>query len=1135
MRRLPSVALLAVALVAIGAASQSFDWPSGSCGAASTGRVYSAVRHTCIENPCASVANSAFVAATESCSCADGFVLTPASAVSASAAGASCVRCAASSSMASTTLPLTCQPCAASVIAAPPTAVLRNLFAAGAAQTVALNGSTWVYGGGNVSANPALVAVVAATWSATASACECPFGFVLTDVLASGVQVGAFICARCADATNATLAGTTSAFTCAACSGGSQFEAAASACTCSASGTFLVRRQSRDGGDYCAASSLTSSLLSSGSTGATTATPVNVDNSGRNGPAVPSFVMQSLAVPAALACASRNATACQLLANLCALALYDGAAAPCVLHQRLRLAEGCAGIDNCERPSTVPWLSYLRSSGAVFDQTTVRMRVSLRPLAGYVHDLRFVLFEYDAFGALLARRRLVDDLSLCDVPGAFARDFFFVGRRNFVGCNVNLRYFLQAGATLAEPTRLYELFLEDSDGSLVPVPVVVDATPGSLVPESIESPFLRRAASTDQTPVPGAWRRRFFLVDNVAARATRDSVPAHLTYARRVSLTVQLRDSGAANIFVPVLTVQYASALTAPLLSSSDFASGVLRNLRTNLSAGAGAADAPSFEFHMQLVRSDDAVVSALRPTLIVLCVLVFCTAFARTYGWMRRQQDLNLNAAALTRFVVSLCNHFANVFALYVFLTCGAFYVFFKHQAAAEWLVPARLDYVWGPLYAALAGKIVFVLHGVFEQCNADYFLIDWERPRSHAQRRGATSAEGATGVAAGPGAATAGGQGDEPEEGVSMWRSAFIANELDELQTRRSFRVLVVVLIVAVFVEGIGYNRLALSVPNAEISGSVSASTGGGDARQPFVVMEPLLRVAVSGFFWIIVSLVLYVAEYQIYYVVVAPHPLQAFADLCSVSNISILVLLEPMWGFYIHGESLHAFADASIEEFQSNLAREASGQLPQRGLGGVQQCQTFEVFIGAYLRQFLYACYSHLYVEAGVALSGAVGPVDAGHHRRCFEFLLGGAGRPRVFTPQTLSIKRQINAALKQTVRNAEKSLLNKFGLHAAIDFPPSVMDMNGPMAGARTGTDLFFIDTPLNYGQAFLSGLDFDLFVLYGLLYVTMDANILSTFWSLLTVYLIDIGIEWYRGREGTANLGSKTLIDDRFFI
>jgi hypothetical protein len=35
--------------------------------------------------------------------------------------------------------------------------------------------------------------------------------------------------------------------------------------------------------------------------------------------------------------------------------------------------------------------------------------------------------------------------------------------------------------------------------------------------------------------------------------------------------------------------------------------------------------------------------------------------------------------------------------------------------------------------------------------------------------------------------------------------------------------------------------------------------------------------------------------------------------------------------------------------------------------------------------------------------------------------------------------------------------------------------------------------------------------------------------------MLCVYLVDVVLYFYRRKEGQANLGSKTLFDDRFFL
>jgi meckelin len=65
-----------------------------------------------------------------------------------------------------------------------------------------------------------------------------------------------------------------------------------------------------------------------------------------------------------------------------------------------------------------------------------------------------------------------------------------------------------------------------------------------------------------------------------------------------------------------------------------------------------------------------------------------------------------------------------------------------------------------------------------VYVQAHIDIFFIDWEKPRPSSNRRQLASTDEAA-VAAAP---------TEAEEGshcVSIWRTLFIANEWNELQT--------------------------------------------------------------------------------------------------------------------------------------------------------------------------------------------------------------------------------------------------------------------------------------------------------------------------------------------------------------
>ena len=52
---------------------------------------------------------------------------------------------------------------------------------------------------------------------------------------------------------------------------------------------------------------------------------------------------------------------------------------------------------------------------------------------------------------------------------------------------------------------------------------------------------------------------------------------------------------------------------------------------------------------------------------------------------------------------------------------------------------------------------------------------------------------------------------------------------------------------------------------------------------------------------------------------------HPIQQFIDLCSTCNISMLVLESDVYGYYIHGRSVHGRADTGLRQMHENIARE------------------------------------------------------------------------------------------------------------------------------------------------------------------------------------------------------------------
>ena len=54
----------------------------------------------------------------------------------------------------------------------------------------------------------------------------------------------------------------------------------------------------------------------------------------------------------------------------------------------------------------------------------------------------------------------------------------------------------------------------------------------------------------------------------------------------------------------------------------------------------------------------------------------------------------------------------------------------------------------------------------------------------------------------------------------------------------------------------------------------------------------------------------------------------PVRQFVDLCSVTNTSVFILENSLYGYYIHGRSVHGCADTGMHEMLDNLKREEVG---------------------------------------------------------------------------------------------------------------------------------------------------------------------------------------------------------------
>lgn len=917
-----------------------------------------------------------------------------------------------------------------------------------------------------------------ATFNATSKSCSCPQGFALTESGGS-LLLAAQMCAPCPN-------GECSVSACPFPYVPSPDTAGDLPCACADGYTMIY--------DGICVSTAAYDAMATVVQGSTTASVplANLDNTGRSGATKLVRMAQADAVGAAVLCQQGNSTACNYLANLCVVMQYNENAVPCALYAELKRLDGCHDA-YCERPSQLPWLYYVRGSIDVLTDPNYEIKANAQ------EQLQFVASTYSLRGRWKGFWLLMGQVNLCRLPNPEFAKFMQAGDTRMTRCFPSWSWMVTA-----DPTDFYELFLINPENSseLIPVPTTVDYSNHKFAPEDVFDAWMTRPAGSfnSGTPAANGLKRRFYAYDNVGGRsdaAAATEIPTYLASLWSASIVLGNVDKSNREVRVPLLVLQYATKDTDGLHVELPENYTSIQSLSELPLARKSSDDAFTAQFMSFFLSDSTLAASGMMITLIVMSCHCFASAWVSTYGWMRRRQNFILDVPAIFRFLVYLCDHISNVYTLIVAIASWYVLISYKSQ---QWLsIALRFDerYINAMLYTAVVTKGVVVLYRLAEQCNADYFVVDWERSKGQLLR-------------------------ENKIVPVSMWRSTFLANELNELQTLRYWHPLLTMTIIFLFLVGLRYENLALSVPH-----------GTRDA-DPTAISMKTLRIAVDTFFWIAVALVMYLLEFQVFYRFVVVHPLHSFVDLCSVSNISVIIMPEHQFGYYIHGESIHAHADVSMEEFQNNLFLESQGNLPVRGLGGQNKCQTFEVYVGPYTRQYLNICYTEMAFEEMKSQGKpgkTVNPMKW-HFFDCFSRL---SRKARVFSQSTLAIKDRINHAFQESVRRAEGTLLVKFVLQKWLGFPPNVMYMNGPQNGEAGGCDLFFFDDVLSYGKAFMCGMDFDLFILYATLFASIDSSLHNIYASMVLTYAVEILFSWYRSSEGVANMSKKTRIDNRFFL
>lgn len=381
-----------------------------------------------------------------------------------------------------------------------------------------------------------------------------------------------------------------------------------------------------------------------------------------------------------------------------------------------------------------------------------------------------------------------------------------------------------------------------------------------------------------------------------------------------------------------------------------------------------------------------------------------------------------------------------------------------------------------------AFALKAVQFLHKLILQVTVDVFFIDWERPRTKGSRT-----------------VQATGEIKRDPSPVSIWRTYFVANEWNEIQTTRKISPTFQIMAVLFFLEVLGFSNLALRDPWSTLERSSQLYTPS---------YSLILRYGLAATLWLCIGL-LQVIFFTVFYEHFVEDKIRQFVDLCSISNISVLLLSHRCFGYYIHGRSVHGHADTNMEEMNNNLKRESESLCGKRGLLPNTEVQTFQVSLTNRLRM--------QYDRIREPLSRRSGP------SRLMDACSGNQFEQNTRGYQTMN--HFLGSIIEHAHPDMDYIVKDKLMFERVIG-----MEFLEP-----SEKSIFYNDEAHSFSDLLFYGNEATLLIFDTLFFCVVDLGSQSFVLAAVLTYVQQMIFRLIRNTLGRRNLVNKTLVDKRFLI
>ncbi|CAD1470272.1 unnamed protein product, partial [Heterotrigona itama] len=469
--------------------------------------------------------------------------------------------------------------------------------------------------------------------------------------------------------------------------------------------------------------------------------------------------------------------------------------------------------------------------------------------------------------------------------------------------------------------------------------------------------------------------RKFFFVDNVSGfkrlsnfTNNKDDELSVLRYMKSLNIIINIQNTKDKNkIFPPLLIIEYAELTYEQIDKVTEV----------------------TLDYKIKFTLKDDNIDSYFMIIIGILSGLILILSGIKTWNYSKRHHTSFINIFVFIWFFIYTMNTIGSIIILCLVILCLYLFTFYKEETIPYILFSEDINEKVIKIFTATAffSKLIEMFGFICQYWNIDIFFIDWEQPKTTynqckhdlpymsinefyidklsrskfkqfqmsseiiTAKRKKIACElnkynnsknfnkylnnkektniSTTNSISKMSAQIINKNSKFDNAPISIWRTCFIASQWLNLQTKRKINIKIQLLAVLCIFQII---RL-----------------------YPWIFGIYTFSEDYNFILYFTICVLIYILTYcmqwlvfVIFYEQCVTNKMQEFINLCSIANISLFILPFNYYGFYIHGRSVHGFADTDLPTLINGFQMEKSNLCAHKGLIPGTTQQTFILYL-------------------------------------------------------------------------------------------------------------------------------------------------------------------------------------------